>query len=149
MSKAMGDHIANLNVDITDMHPALQEELDAHHPLLAEHIANTLAKIGREMVRQIVIKGFGPAHDDQYSNSELENAASCYAFAAGCKPGDRAVVKTRVPLDWPWAPEWWKPKTPERDAIRAAALLGAGQMRRDREESKKPAPTTWLEGGAA
>ncbi|EKE70871.1 hypothetical protein P24_15049 [Oceanibaculum indicum P24] len=127
-------------VELVDMAPALQKTLHAHHPLLAEHIAATLAKIGREMVRQIVIEGFGPAHDDQYRNGELEHAASSYALTAQCEhPEVRKIVLSEPIGNWPWPVEWWKPKTPERDAVRAAALLGAALMRRDREEAAKEA----------
>ncbi len=126
-------------VELVDMAPALQKALHAHHPLLAEHIAATLAKIGREMVRQIVIEGFGPAHDNQYNKGELEDAAASYAWSAGTSSENRKYLPGRPPPGWPFPINWWKPRTPERDAVRAAALLGAALMRRDREEAAKEA----------
>ena len=134
------EQIEHIHIDMLGLSDELCAALHANGRLLAEHIAATLAKIGREMVRQIVIEGFGPAHDDQYGKGELENAACCYAHAASFVGARREILHMDPPPSvWPWPAEWWKPKTPERDAVRAAALLGAALMSRDREEAAKEA----------
>ena len=42
----------------------------------------------------------------------------------------------KIPYDWPasWSTDWWKPKTPRRDLVRAAALLIAEIERIDRKD---------------
>ena len=86
-----------------------------------------------ERKRQIETEGWSQNHDDEHTMGELALAASCYAAHAG---GRRDFVRrphAMLPRGWPhWAPEWWKPKTPRRDLIRAAALIVAEIERLDR-----------------
>lgn len=41
-----------------------------------------------------------------------------------------------VPPTWPWGAEWWKPKEPRRDLVRAGALIIAEIERLDRREGR-------------
>lgn len=89
-----------------------------------------------ERQRQIEAEGWTAEHDDAHGVGELSAAGMCYAGHACLtlrgKGGDT------VPSPWPWADEWWKPKNPRRDLVRAAALLIAEIERLDREALKTP-----------
>ena len=82
-----------------------------------------------ERQRQQSIEGWTPEHDDQYSKSQLLWASSCYVL-------NTIQPFSRIPMDWPWAPEWWKPTGPRRDLVKAAALILAEIERLDRAEAK-------------
>lgn len=89
-----------------------------------------------ERQRQIEAEGWTDDHDDAHGIGELSAAGMCYAGHACLtlrgKGGDT------VPSPWPWADEWWKPKNPRRDLVRAAALLIAEIERLDRDALKTP-----------
>jgi hypothetical protein len=91
-------------------------------------------EIAAERRRQIDVEGWTPEHDDLHSAGDLACAAGCYALHAGQSKAGRAA-EGYAPADWPWDPEWWKPKDPRRDLIRAAALIVAGIERLDRAAS--------------
>ncbi|MCF1470576.1 hypothetical protein FS763_01350 [Agrobacterium vitis] len=74
-----------------------------------------------ERLRQIIQEDFKPENDDRYQNGELEDAAYCYAAHATLSEQDRATY-SNAPPEWPFAPKWWKPTTPEGDLIKSAAL---------------------------
>lgn len=82
--------------------------------------------IDDERARQIAKEGWTPEHDDEHDEGELSRAAACYAT-----PTDHrryyasADPMTDPPADWPWDPEWWKPKDRIRDLVRAGALIAA------------------------
>lgn len=97
-----------------------------------------------ERKRQIDTEGWTPEHDDQHRGGELVHAASCYALQAverawllGTENGEINYRQDALPRDWPdsWAEEWWKPKNPRRDLVRAAAMLIAEIERIDREST--------------
>ena len=79
--------------------------------------------IAEERARQVAAEGWSEAHDDAHPAGELAVAGMCYAGHAGLtlqgKAGDT------VPSPWPWGGEWWKPKNPIRDLVRAGALIAA------------------------
>lgn len=81
-----------------------------------------------ERQRQVEAEGWSPEHDDEHEGGELAGAGACYAANAsgfvwiGGWPGEV----------WPWAREWWKPSTPRRDLVKAAALILAEIERLDR-----------------
>lgn len=77
-----------------------------------------LLDILQERNRQIDDKGFDGEHDDGHEKGELAKAGGCYAIAA-------FWTCYREPVAWPWDRKWWKPKTPEENLIRAAALIVA------------------------
>lgn len=83
-----------------------------------------------ERQRQISVEGWTPEHDDGHltvhGEPEMAIAAACYAMAA--------VLKNEDILSywWPWGHEWWKPTTPRRNLVKAAALAIAEIERLDR-----------------
>ncbi len=81
-----------------------------------------------ERDRQIKEEGWTPEHDDRYKRFELSMAASCYARHCD----ENHEFKDQVPDGWPWDEEWWKPTSPRRDLIKAAALIIAEIERLDR-----------------
>lgn len=92
-------------------------------------MSKALKDIQAERSRQINQEGWSQEHDDQYQFNELAIAAGLYALHAHdsspahfCSP----------PSSWPWNAEWWKPKSPREDLIRAAALIVAEIERIDR-----------------
>lgn len=96
-----------------------------------------LDDVENERARQIVVEGFSPASDDRHDPGLLARAAACYARFAGLVLSRDAIaggpdVDRGVPRDWPWSRQWWKPRTPRRDLIRALALLVAEVERIDR-----------------
>jgi hypothetical protein len=98
-----------------------------------------LAEITAERRRQIEVEGWTPYHDDEHGNAQLARAAAAYALntAALTYPnvGSRKAIKAEAEAQWPWAVEWWKPTTPRRDLIKAAALIVAKIERLDRAKA--------------
>lgn len=88
-------------------------------------------------------EGWTFAHDDAYLKGELAFAAASYAENAGrsiAEPvpkGFRAIGGNYPPASWPWAGNWWKPRGPREDLVRAAALIIAEIERLDRQVSDK------------
>lgn len=81
--------------------------------------------VAAERRRQIEVEGWTPEHDDEHKDGQLALAAACYALnAAGCG--------CEVARNWPWRGVWWKPSTPRRDLVKAAALILAEIERLDR-----------------
>lgn len=100
-------------------------------------LAPVILEIANERLRQISVEGWTPEHDDQHSSGELAGAAGCYAKHVNARqwcfknnPDDYQCEPE--PSGWPWEPEWWKPKNPRSDLIRAAALIVAELERLDR-----------------
>ena len=94
--------------------------------------AKVFEDIRKERHRQIEKEGFDAVHDQQHSEGRLALAAGCYAAFAF-----RAGRDLIVPDGWPWHHKWWKPKTPRKDLIRAAALIVAELEKLDASSSKK------------
>jgi hypothetical protein len=91
-------------------------------------------EIAAERRRQIEAEGWALEHDDLHGPGELSRAGACYAMAwTGANAGILAEEM------WPWDFEWWKPKGPRRDLIRAAALIVAEIERLDRDEERRGA----------
>lgn len=88
--------------------------------------------IAHERLRQVVLEGFSPAHDDGHDHGQLAAAAASYAFIASF---DEFRGASSPPVIWPWAVEWWKSTTPRRDLVKAAALIVAEIERLDRLEA--------------
>lgn len=90
-----------------------------------------------ERRRQILVEGFTPAQDDAaYACGALGRAAACYArgaqFLEPHKMGDGNGKLVDVPVQWPLAPTWWKPRSRREDLVRAGALILAEIERLDR-----------------
>ncbi len=93
---------------------------------------SVIDEIAAERRRQIEGEGWTPEHDDQHAEYELSRAAAMYARHAANAHADPLYAVIGAPEAWPWNYEWWKPKDPRRDLIRAAALLVAEIERLDR-----------------
>lgn len=82
--------------------------------------------ISAERKRQVEQEGWTKEHDAKHANSELAQAAACYAMPEW----DRKYISTGLgprPILWPWYIEWWKP-TPNdriRELVKAGALIAA------------------------
>lgn len=90
--------------------------------------------IAAERQRQIAVEGWSADHDDTHSGGQLASAAAAYALHTS------GVVKSHkgsAPFGWPWDWRWWKPTTPRRDLVKAAALIVAEIERLDRLSEKK------------
>jgi hypothetical protein len=92
-------------------------EVRAFNPALLDVIS--------ERQRQRAIEGWTSEHDDAYQNSELADAAACYAIHAHNQGFS-------TPAHWPWSPDWWKQSGTRRDLITAGALILAEIERLDR-----------------
>lgn len=88
-----------------------------------------------ERRRQIEREGWSPEQDDRFVGGELLRAAAVYheqAVHGGVRLVRRPTAYPSrhgfigrvesVPLGWPWAARWWKPRGPRRDLERAGAL---------------------------
>ncbi|EPY1490535.1 hypothetical protein [Klebsiella michiganensis] len=78
-----------------------------------------------ERQRQVTAERWTAERDDGYQNSELADAAACYAIHAHNQGFS-------TPAHWPWSPDWWKQTSPRRDLVKAGALILAEIERLDR-----------------
>jgi hypothetical protein len=97
-----------------------------------------VAEVMDERIRQMLVEGWTPEHDDEHAEGEMALAASCYARSAA-NPGHYLA---RVPRRWPWDRLWWKPSGPRRELVKAAALIVAEIERLDRARLHPHAPRT-------
>ena len=120
---------------------ALQDEIYGLKVRIAELESRTVtaasADVLAERQRQVTAEGWSSKHDDQYKNTELAFAASCYAFHAAAASWDLEddgipYDSHPVPKQWPWDPSWWKPTDARRDLVKAGALILAEIERIDR-----------------
>ncbi len=91
---------------------------------------NGVESIAEERLRQFEDEGFSPFKDDQYTQRELAQAASCYAF-------DPRRYKLSAPFCWPLAKDLWKPTTYRQNLVKAGALIAAEIDRLDRIASER------------
>ena len=108
--------------------------------------------IAAERQRQQAIEGYSEKRDEQYHNRELSRAALGYlnhyvargwTFAnelemPGIVDGPATYRGESVPDSWPWGDEYWKPKDPINDLIRAGALIAAEIDRLQRKANAEP-----------
>ena len=135
----------------------LQGELNAAETALSAEkekpLAPVILEIANERLRQISVEGWTTEHDEKHSSGELAGAAGCYAKHVNARqwcfknnPDDYQCEPE--PSGWPWAAEWWKPKNPRSDLIRAAALIVAELERLDRAAGftveGEPAPVKYI-----
>ena len=114
----------------------LSEELQDTPAEPRDIVLNDLA---RERRRQVEVEGWTAEHDDQHANGEMAMAAAAYAYS-GTLEGDQRRIDANLfeinsalsKILWPWSREWWKPKDPRRDLVRAGALIIAEIARLDR-----------------
>ena len=99
--------------------------------MLGDAMNSAALDVLAERRRQIAEKGWTPERDDSYINGELSDAAASYALNAG------VPMRNLRPPYWPWDSSWWKPSTPRRDLVKAAALILAEIERLDRIQSPR------------
>lgn len=116
------------------------EELPAQPVASISVLSNACADVIAERRRQVEAEGWTPEHDDrEHWLGDLALAASVYArYGVGDVVIRSRHPAGRPPKKWPWADEWWKPSTPRRDLVKAAALLLAEIERIDREAARRP-----------
>lgn len=103
-----------------------------------------------ERQRQRDKEGWSLPHDDQHTGFELTEAAAAYANHVKARAWLFDSAPDDYRADWPfpkdqhvfghgdvtwpkyWSFDWWKPKDPRRDLVRAAALIIADIERLDR-----------------
>jgi hypothetical protein len=92
--------------------------------------------IADERRRQIEQEGWTPEHDNEHDAGELSAAGAAYAINAAEKlhPYSQGDGRDEQPMIWPWANDWWKPKDPMRDLVRAGALIAAEIDKLQREK---------------
>lgn len=107
----------------------LGEDMDAAEKRIAELESRTVtaaaADVLAERQRQVTAEGWTAEGDDSYQNSELADAAACYAIHAHNQGFS-------TPAHWPWSTTWWKQTNPRRDLVKAGALILAEIERIDR-----------------
>lgn len=93
-----------------------------------EVVGGAAADVVAERRRQIEAEGWTAGHDDEHNGGQMACAAACYAINSAV-PLVGTVATARY---WPWDMDWWKPSTPRRDLVKAAALIVAEIERIDR-----------------
>ncbi|MEI2416159.1 hypothetical protein V8Z80_08235 [Orrella sp. JC864] len=91
-----------------------------------------------ERRRQVEAEGLTPEHDDEHEPGGIAGAAVCYARHAWERLSGvlHEPLTARPYIHWPWAATWWKPTTPRRDLVKAAALILAEIERLDRAAAR-------------
>ena len=109
-----------------------RELLEAQSPTWSTAVRDLLA----ERRRQVREEGHTLERDDQYTEGQLAQAASTYAFWAdsrGARQDDHIDYLNSKPIAlWPWPKEYWKPTSPRLMLIKAGALILAEIERLDR-----------------
>lgn len=85
--------------------------------------AQAVEMIEQERQRQITAEGYTAQHDAAHDPARLAAAGECYRVWAGRGPSPYGGT----PGSWPWATEFWKPKTLVRDLVRSGALFLAAE----------------------
>lgn len=93
-----------------------------------------------ERARQVEGEGWSPEHDDAHGDGSIAAAASCYARDAALRARGLPGLREGVPLDWPWARSWWKPRDERANLVRAGALILAEIERIDRAKAREVKP---------
>ena len=93
-----------------------------------------LGEIATERLRQIEAEGWTLEHYDEHELGELAQAGAAYALMS-IRNYDYA--EAICPDCWPWEFDWFKPKNPRRDLVRAAALIIAEIERIDRAKGEQ------------
>lgn len=77
-----------------------------------------------ERARQIAVEGWDAEHDDRENHDgQLALAARCYELPD---------APPEPPEGWPWDAEWWRPREPWANLVRAGALWLAEADRLER-----------------
>ena len=114
----------------------------------AQTILRVTGEISRERLRQINEEGWSVEHDDSHDGGELSGAAAAYALytANELHPNSQGdgFDSEHLPPGWCWDPAWFKPTTPRRNLVKAAALIVAEIERMDRKISEQTAKENLL-----
>lgn len=101
---------------------------------LAGDTADAAVRVVAERDRQITAEGYTPETDEDLEPGLLAAAGACYALLHS--DGPMGPNPYNVDDLWPFDPDHWKPKHPERDLIRAAALIAAEIDRQTRTDRR-------------
>jgi hypothetical protein len=86
---------------------------------------NGIELIAEERLRQVAQEGWTAQHDEEHDQFQLSAAAVCYAEFA-LRAGPLRLQAQKIPFDWPWGEEWWKPSPDRvRNLVKAGALIAA------------------------
>lgn len=109
--------------------------------MLEMEVTDAARDVILERRAQITREGWTSHHDDEHGNGQLARAAASYCLHHSAMLYDEPAEHAASPRHsffnhasavWPWAREWWRPKNPRRDLVRAAALILAEIERIDR-----------------
>lgn len=107
------------------------------------HTSQACLDVINERNRQVNTEHYSPEEDDDYTQNELLRASVSYsnhALARGWIHGSQtqpnAYQAEDAPDEWPFDLDFWKPKSPRQDLVRAAALIIAEIERIDRKAEK-------------
>jgi hypothetical protein len=104
------------------------------------HFQPVMEEIARERTRQIEGEGYGLAHDDGLRFGELAKAAAAYALLGHCATAlSLRRWREHGAALWPFDPALFRPTTPRRCLIKAAAMIIAEIGRLDRAATRRPA----------
>jgi len=96
---------------------------------MSEELKTGAELIVAERARQQSAEGWSEFHDDTHKRGEMARAAACYAL-------QHTNVSGRA-IRWPWSRDWWKPKDPIRNLVRAGALIAAEIDRLQRQSKEQ------------
>jgi len=99
-------------------------------------MSKALDDVKAERQRQVEVEEWTPERDDHYLAGQLAVAGASYAVSSVVTQLTGENMK-ELPGFWPWDKEWFKPKSPRQDLVRAAALLVAEIERLDRLEGSE------------
>lgn len=119
------ERIAYLEKRLKGTEESLIAATDMVRELESRTVTAAAADVLAERQRQVAAEGWTAERDDSYQNSELADAAACYAIHAHNQGFS-------TPAHWPWSTTWWKQTNPRRDLVKAGALILAEIERIDR-----------------
>lgn len=114
-----------------DLVPATSSPVSPAGEADAHALIGAWEQITAERDRQTSSEGWSADHDNQHDNAEMLSAAVIYLWHGTEKAApmpshvyhpDSDPDMSAVPLGWPWAAKWWKPRDRLRNLVRAGAL---------------------------
>ena len=133
-------HTSVSDQGLNDQIKETRERLEEQSPTWSTAVRDLLA----ERRRQVREEGRALERDDQYTEGQLAQASSAYAFWAdprGASQDDPIDYLNSTPTGlWPWAKEYWKPTSQRLMLIKAGALILAEIERLDRQMAREVQP---------
>ncbi len=109
----------------------MRADPDLQLPAFVQALQDVMA----ERARQVATCGWTADHDDRHQRGELASAAAAYAMNAAGLVDRQHGLPLEDPQLFGFPRGWtWKPKSPRRDLVRAAALILAEIERLDRAD---------------